>query len=76
MVARDDHEAMAASAFRLLEDPELAARLTRRAREESRKFTWPAVRDEWLRLYRELAPGAAGERRGAEGAPAPRQREA
>jgi glycosyltransferase involved in cell wall biosynthesis len=76
MVARDDHEAMAASAFRLLEDPELAARLTRRAREESRKFTWPAVRDEWLRLYRELARGAAAERRGADAAPARRRREA
>jgi glycosyltransferase involved in cell wall biosynthesis len=55
MVPRGDHEAMAASALRLLEDNDLAVRLTRRAREASRKFTWPAVRDEWVSLYHELA---------------------
>ena len=54
MIPRDDHEAMAASAFRLLEDNEFALALTRRAREASRKFTWGAVRDEWLKLYHEL----------------------
>jgi glycosyltransferase involved in cell wall biosynthesis len=54
MVERGDHEAMAASACRLLEEDGLAATLTRRAREEGRKFTWPAVRDEWLKLYEEL----------------------
>ncbi len=61
MVGRDDHEAMAAAAFRLLEEDGLAARLTRRAREESRKFEWPAVRDEWVRLYHELARGVMKE---------------
>ncbi len=55
MVSRNDHEAMAASAFRLLEDNDLAVQLARRAREASRKFTWLAVRDQWLSLYRELA---------------------
>lgn len=55
MIPRDDHEAMAASALRLLDDSELAVSLTRRAREASRKFTWPAVRDEWVKLYHELA---------------------
>jgi glycosyltransferase involved in cell wall biosynthesis len=55
MVERGDQEAMAAAACRLLEEDGLAATLTRRAREEGRKFTWPAVRDEWLKLYGELA---------------------
>jgi glycosyltransferase involved in cell wall biosynthesis len=54
MVDRNDHEAMAWSAIRLLEDPELASRLARQARESAVRFTWPAVRDEWMRLYLEL----------------------
>jgi glycosyltransferase involved in cell wall biosynthesis len=61
MVGRDDPEAMAAAAFRLLEEEGLAARLTRRAREESRKFEWPSVRDNWVALYHELARGGAKE---------------
>jgi glycosyltransferase involved in cell wall biosynthesis len=59
MVGRDDPEAMADAAFRLMEEEGLAARLTRRAREESRKFEWPAVRDEWVKLYHELAQSKA-----------------
>jgi glycosyltransferase involved in cell wall biosynthesis len=54
MIPRNDHEAMAAAAFRLLDDNDLSVRLTRAAREASRKFTWPAVRDQWLSLYYEL----------------------
>jgi L-malate glycosyltransferase len=61
MIPRDDHEAMAASALRLLEDGELAARIARNAREHCRKFSWPAVQREWLELYREIA-GPAPER--------------
>ena len=55
IVERDDHEAMAAAAIRLLNDNELALRLVRSAHESSRKFTWPHIRDEWRKLYRELA---------------------
>ena len=55
IVERDDHEAMAAAAIRLLNDNELALRLVRNAHESSRKFTWPHIRDEWRKLYRELA---------------------
>jgi glycosyltransferase involved in cell wall biosynthesis len=55
MVPRDDHEAMAAAAFRLLDDNELASSITRRAREASRTFTWPIVGRQWLQLYRDLA---------------------
>lgn len=55
MISRNDHNAMAASALRLLDDDELAVQIARRARESSRKFTWTAVKDEWLKLYRGLA---------------------
>jgi L-malate glycosyltransferase len=55
IVNRDDHEAMAAAAIRLLNDNEQALQLVRNAHESSRKFTWPHIRDEWLKLYRELA---------------------
>jgi glycosyltransferase involved in cell wall biosynthesis len=54
IVPRGDHEAMAASAIRILEDNDLALRLSRDGRESCRRFTWPAVRDEWLRVYSEL----------------------
>ena len=54
IVPRDDHRAMAASAIRLLEDNDLVLRLTRAGRESCRQFTWPEVRDKWLRAYSEL----------------------
>lgn len=59
MVGRDDPQAMAAAALRLLEEEGLAACLTRRAREESRKFEWPAVREQWVGLYQALARSEA-----------------
>ena len=55
VVDRDDHEALAAGAIRLLNDTELALKLARNAHEASRKFTWPHIRGEWVNLYRELA---------------------
>ena len=58
LVPRGDHEAMAAGALRLLADDALAARLTEGARRACLKYSWPAVRDEWLRLYHELARGS------------------
>jgi L-malate glycosyltransferase len=54
MIPRNDHKAMAASAFRLLDDNDLAVNITRRAREASRKFTWEAVKNEWVKLYFQL----------------------
>jgi L-malate glycosyltransferase len=57
IVDRDDHEALAAAAIRLLNDSELALKLVRNAHESSRKFTWPHISGEWLKLYRELAKG-------------------
>ena len=61
MVRCDDHEAMAASAIRLLEDNDLALRLTAQARIRAKKFTWPVVRDEWVSLYNELGTGAVAD---------------
>jgi len=61
MVRCDDHEAMAAAAIRLLEDNELALKLTAQARIRAKKFTWPVVRDEWVSLYHELGTGAVAD---------------
>ena len=55
IVKRNNHEALAASAIRLLNDNDFALKLVRNAHESSRKFTWPHIRDEWLNLYSELA---------------------
>ncbi|MGO9864380.1 MAG: glycosyltransferase family 4 protein [Terriglobales bacterium] len=49
-----DEKALAANVVRLLRDPTLAARLARNAHEESRKYTWEAVREQWLNTYRGL----------------------
>ena len=54
LVSRGDHRAMAASAIRLLGDNGLALRITRAGRESCRQFTWPEVRDKWLRAYSDL----------------------
>lgn len=55
IVNRDDHQALAAAAMRLLNDNEFALTLVRKAHESTRKFTWPHIREQWLDLYRELA---------------------
>jgi glycosyltransferase involved in cell wall biosynthesis len=55
IVNRNDHEALAAAAIRLLEDNEFALKLARTAHESSKNFTWPYIRNEWLKVYRELA---------------------
>ena len=63
LVRRNDHEALAGAAIRLLEDEALAVKITRAAHAECGKYNWAAVRDEWLKLYRGLRPAraAAGE---------------
>jgi glycosyltransferase involved in cell wall biosynthesis len=60
MVERNDHEAMAESALRLLETPSLAEKIARAAFDECRKYSWDSVRGQWLELYRELASAQAG----------------
>jgi glycosyltransferase involved in cell wall biosynthesis len=54
MVERDDHEALAANAIRLLEDQELAAAIASRAREECAQYAWPQIKGQWLEIYRAL----------------------
>ena len=55
LVPRNDHDAMAAWAIRLLESPELASSLARNAYEECGGYTWEAVREKWLAAYERLA---------------------
>ena len=62
VVAPPTAQAMAAAALRLLEEEGLASRLTRRAREESRKFSWETACDEWVSLYYGLAQSKAAGR--------------
>ena len=49
-----DEKALATNAIRLLRDPALAASLARNAHDESRNYTWEAVREQWLNTYRGL----------------------
>jgi len=55
LVPRNDAEAMAASALRLLESPKLATRIARNAHAACEAYTWSAVREKWVNLYRRLA---------------------
>ncbi|HEV7842267.1 MAG TPA: glycosyltransferase family 4 protein, partial [Pyrinomonadaceae bacterium] len=55
LVEMNDHEAMAAAAVRLLEDEELAAKLSNAARAECARYRWDVVREHWLDFYSEVA---------------------
>jgi glycosyltransferase involved in cell wall biosynthesis len=55
LVDLDDHGAMADHVIRLLEDPDLAERMTQAAHAELEKYAWTNIRHEWLAVYRELA---------------------
>ncbi|HJQ68942.1 MAG TPA: glycosyltransferase [Blastocatellia bacterium] len=55
MVGRNDHEAMAERALRLLGDERLASDIAARARDECRKYEWGAVKNQWITLYYETA---------------------
>jgi glycosyltransferase involved in cell wall biosynthesis len=55
LTEREDEEAMAAAALRLLRDAPLALRIADAARAEClANYVWPVVRDQWVRLYRTL----------------------
>jgi glycosyltransferase involved in cell wall biosynthesis len=49
------YEQLAASALRLLDDEPLAQRIIEQGREECKKYQWDAVREQWLKVYFELA---------------------
>jgi glycosyltransferase involved in cell wall biosynthesis len=54
LVPKNDSEAMASWAIRLLETPELAESIARNAYEECPAYTWPAVRETWVAAYLHL----------------------
>jgi len=51
-----DWQALAANVLRLLREPTLARQIARNAFEESRRYRWDAVRNQWLEIYRSLEP--------------------
>lgn len=64
LVPRNDHDAMASWAIRLLESPELAESIARNAYKECSAYTWPGVRDAWVETYMRLAGREAAPRVG------------
>jgi glycosyltransferase involved in cell wall biosynthesis len=54
LVEKNDHEALAANVFVLLENDDLASKIITAAYSESKKYDWSNVREKWLALYREL----------------------
>jgi glycosyltransferase involved in cell wall biosynthesis len=57
--APGDVHALAQNVMRLIREPDLAERLAHNAYEECRNYTWEAVREKWLQVYRELMAGQA-----------------
>jgi glycosyltransferase involved in cell wall biosynthesis len=54
-----DHERVAGAVNRLLEDPNLAERVTTTARASCERYRWTHVRAQWLRLYRSVVTASA-----------------
>jgi len=54
LCAPQDWRGLAVNVMRLLRDPELAANLAANAYQECQKYTWDAVRPQWLEVYRSL----------------------
>ena len=57
-----DASALAQNILRVLREPELAARLAQNAYEESSRYRWAAVREQWLNVYASLVPSRTSER--------------
>lgn len=57
LVKRGDYEAIAERALRLLKNQTLAEKIIDHARDECRKYSWEAVREQWLEVYLQLASG-------------------
>jgi L-malate glycosyltransferase len=55
----NDHETLAAHVLALLASPILATRLTRAALTTCDNYTWSAIRDQWLRAYRDVLRASA-----------------
>ena len=56
LVPANDHRAMAKQALRLIEEENLATRLTDAGKLECRKYTGTAIANDWKNLYRSLVP--------------------
>lgn len=54
LIPRGDFQAMASSAFRLLEDEALVERLTANAYEECKRYSPHTVQKQWLGVYKKL----------------------
>lgn len=55
----NDHDALATHVLSLLSTPALAERLARAALATCDAYTWAAIRDQWLHVYRGVAADAA-----------------
>lgn len=51
----DDFRALAQNVIRLLREPDLSSRIAAAAYEESERYRWTKIREEWLEVYRSLA---------------------
>jgi glycosyltransferase involved in cell wall biosynthesis len=49
-----DAAALARNVIRVLEDTELAEQLVANAQQELRRYSWPVVREQWLKVYRAM----------------------
>lgn len=55
-----DAAGLAQNVIRLLSDPGLASRIALNAHEQSRQYSWTAVREQWLQIYRSMVPNKLG----------------
>ncbi|HEX8736942.1 MAG TPA: glycosyltransferase family 4 protein [Pyrinomonadaceae bacterium] len=60
LVETNDHAALAAKAIYLLENAAAAERIIGNARKECEKYSWEAIRPQWLALYEKLAAELKG----------------
>jgi glycosyltransferase involved in cell wall biosynthesis len=60
LAATNDHEALAAKAIYLLENAAAAQAIIDNARKECAKYSWEAIRPQWLALYENLAAELKG----------------
>jgi L-malate glycosyltransferase len=61
LVPCGDCAAAARRVMDVIEDPEMAARLARQARERCEYYQWEAVRNLWMTVYRTTLDGVAGD---------------
>jgi glycosyltransferase involved in cell wall biosynthesis len=58
-----DAAPLAENILRLLKDDELSSRLAASAYDESRRYRWTTVREQWLSAYRTLMSGSRAQAR-------------